>query len=119
MSPESRYSNLPLSIDRPIECTVTGTALLNTPILNKGSAFTLDERCTFNLTGLVPQGVQTLDQQCRRAYKQYLSRGSDLAKNEFLTSLKDQNEVLYYKVTASSLLDKHVRLPCQAAATTH
>ncbi|KAG5822386.1 hypothetical protein H9Q74_007524 [Fusarium xylarioides] len=66
--------------------------------LNKGSAFPPDERREFSLTGLLPQGVQTLEQQCKRAYEQYSSRPDDLAKNTFLTSLKDQNEVLYYKL---------------------
>ena len=96
---KSKYENLPLSTSGPINCALSGTSLLNTPYLNKGSAFPPDERRSFNLTGLLPQGVQTLDQQCKRAYEQYSSRADDLAKNTFLTSLKDQNEVLYYKVS--------------------
>ncbi|KAL4730764.1 NAD-dependent malic enzyme, mitochondrial [Fusarium chlamydosporum] len=95
---KSKYDNLPLSTSGPINCALSGTSLLNTPYLNKGSAFPPDERRTFNLTGLLPQGVQTLEQQCKRAYEQYSSRPDDLAKNTFLTSLKDQNEVLYYKL---------------------
>ncbi|KAM0543187.1 hypothetical protein ACHAPJ_012443 [Fusarium lateritium] len=95
---KSKYENLPLSTSGPINCALSGTSLLNTPYLNKGSAFPPDERRSFNLTGLLPQGVQTLDQQCKRAYEQYSSRADDLAKNTFLTSLKDQNEVLYYKL---------------------
>ncbi|KAF5027725.1 hypothetical protein F66182_209 [Fusarium sp. NRRL 66182] len=90
----SKYNSLPLSTSGPINCALSGTSLLNTPYLNKGSAFPPDERRTFNLTGLLPQAVQTLDQQCKRAYEQYSSRPSDLAKNTFLTSLKDQNELL-------------------------
>ncbi|KAI1068416.1 hypothetical protein LB507_004447 [Fusarium sp. FIESC RH6] len=93
-----KYDNLPLSTSGPIKCALSGTSLLNTPYLNKGSAFPPDERRTFNLTGLLPQGVQTLDQQCKRAYEQYSSQPDDLAKNTFLTSLKDQNEILYYKL---------------------
>jgi malate dehydrogenase (oxaloacetate-decarboxylating) len=42
--------------------------------------------------------VQTLDEQVKRAYEQYSSRPDDLAKNTFMTSMKEQNEVLYYKV---------------------
>ncbi|RGP81215.1 malate dehydrogenase oxaloacetate-decarboxylating [Fusarium longipes] len=90
----SKYDNLPLSTSGPINCALSGTSLLNTPYLNKGSAFPPDERRAFNLTGLLPQGVQTLEQQCKRAYEQYSSRPDDLAKNTFLTSLKDQNELL-------------------------
>lgn len=95
---ESKFGNLPLSTKGPIHCALTGASLLNTPYLNKGSAFPLEERRRFNLTGLLPQGVQTLEQQCKRAYDQYSTRPNDLAKNTFLTSLKDQNEVLYFKV---------------------
>ncbi|KAM0345553.1 hypothetical protein ACHAPU_006482 [Fusarium lateritium] len=98
-----KHDNLPLSTSGPINCALSGTSLLNTPYLNKGSAFPPDERRRFNLTGLLPQGVQTLEQQCKRAYEQYSSQPDDLGKNTFLTSLKDQNQVLYYK-----LLQLHV-----------
>ncbi|KAF5250435.1 hypothetical protein FANTH_4369 [Fusarium anthophilum] len=97
-SKQSKFGDLPLSTTGPINCALSGTSLLNTPYLNKGSAFPPDERREFSLTGLLPQGVQTLEQQCKRAYEQYSSRPDDLAKNTFLTSLKDQNEVLYYKL---------------------
>lgn len=93
-----KYEHLPLSTSGPIECALTGTSLLNTPYLNKGSAFTAEERRDFHLRGLLPGGVQTLDQQVKRAYDQFSTRQDDLAKNTFLTSLKDQNEVLYYRV---------------------
>ncbi|KAJ4146442.1 NAD-dependent malic enzyme, mitochondrial [Fusarium falciforme] len=98
MAEESKFGNLPLSTKGPIHCALTGASLLNTPYLNKGSAFPVEERRKFNLIGLLPQGVQTLEQQCKRAYDQYSTRPNDLAKNTFLTSLKDQNEVLYYKL---------------------
>jgi malate dehydrogenase (oxaloacetate-decarboxylating) len=74
-----------------------GTALLKTPYFNKGTAFTKEERHTFKLHGLLPSNVQTLDEQVQRAYDQYQSRSDDLAKNTFMTSLKEQNEILYYK----------------------
>lgn len=93
-----KFEHLPLSTSGPIECALTGTSLLTTPYLNKGSAFTAEERRDFNLRGLLPGGVQTLDQQVKRAYDQFSTRQDDLAKNTFLTSLKDQNEVLYYRV---------------------
>lgn len=102
MASKSKYSHLPLSTSGPIDCALKGSALLNAPYLNKGSAFTQQERQTFGLKGLLPHGEQSLDQQCKRAYEQYSSRSDDLAKNTFLTSLKTQNEVLYYKVCSSS-----------------
>jgi malate dehydrogenase (oxaloacetate-decarboxylating) len=77
---------------------VSGTVLLNTPYFNHGSAHSVEERREFDLTGLLPASVQTLDQQADRAYEQYCSKPDDLAKNTFLTSLKEQNLVLYYRV---------------------
>ncbi|KAK1245705.1 hypothetical protein MKX07_004774 [Trichoderma sp. CBMAI-0711] len=102
-SKPTKFSHLPLSTTGPLECALTGTALLNSPIFNKGSAFPLSERRQFNLTGLLPANEQTLDNQVKRAYQQYQSRGDDLAKNTFLTSLKDQNEVLYFRLLLTHL----------------
>lgn len=103
MTPEnSKYSHLPLSTSGPIECAVSGHVLLNNPIFNRGSAHSKEERREFELTGLLPQSIHTLDQQVSRAYEQYSSKPDDLAKNTFLTSLMDQNYVLYYKVSIRS-----------------
>ncbi|KAI0137637.1 hypothetical protein F4776DRAFT_654695 [Hypoxylon sp. NC0597] len=101
---KSRFSHLPLSTSGPIECAVSGTILLNTPYFNRGSAHTAEERREFNLTGLLPASIQTLEQQTERAYQQYSSRHDALAKNTFLTSLKEQNLVLYFK-----LLQDHMK----------
>lgn len=98
-----KFGHLPLSTSGPLECALTGTVLLNHPYFNKGSAFTKEERHDFNLTGLLPQGIQTLEQQAKRAYQQYATCGDDLAKNTFLTSMKEQNEVLFYKVRERTL----------------
>ncbi|KAI0405891.1 malic enzyme [Xylaria palmicola] len=101
--PESKFSRLPLSTRGPIECAVQGTVLLHTPYFNRGSAHTAEERAEFNLTGLLPQSVQTLEQQVKRAYEQYSTRPDDLAKNTFLTSLKEQNSVLFFKLLQDHL----------------
>ena len=93
-----RYSNLPLSTSGPQDCALSGSALLNTPSFNKGSAHTEEEREIFNLHGLLPENPQTLEQQAKRAYQQYVSRQDDLAKNTFMTSLREQNDVLFYRV---------------------
>ncbi|KAJ6144246.1 NAD-dependent malic enzyme mitochondrial [Penicillium chermesinum] len=55
------------------------------------------ERREFGLRGLLPSNIQTLDQQVKRAYQQYQSKQTDINKNTFMTSLKMQNEPLYYK----------------------
>ncbi|KAI1424492.1 malic enzyme [Xylaria sp. FL1777] len=103
MPSQSNFSHIPLSTRGPIECAVTGTVLLNTPYFNRGSAHTAEEREEFNLTGLLPQSVQTLEQQVKRAYEQYSTRPDDLAKNTFLTSLKEQNAVLYFRLLQDHL----------------
>lgn len=95
----SRFGHLPLSTSGPQDCALRGTALLATPYFNKGAAFTPEERKEFNLTGLLPQNVQTLDQQVKRAYEQYKTRVDALAKNTFMTSLAIQNQVLFYRVS--------------------
>jgi malate dehydrogenase (oxaloacetate-decarboxylating) len=103
MSPQTqdkpaKFGHLPLSTSGPLECALKGTVLLNHPYFNKGSAFTKEERRDFELSGLLPPSIQTLEQQVQRAYEQYSQRSDDLAKNTFLTSMKEQNEVLYFKV---------------------
>ena len=97
-----QFGHLPLSTSGPQDCALTGSALLNTAYLNKGAGFPPEERKEFKLTGLLPQNVQTLDQQVKRAYEQYSSRKDDLAKNTFMMSLAEQNEVLYFRVSGFS-----------------
>ncbi|KAK7528191.1 NAD-dependent malic enzyme 1 [Phyllosticta citriasiana] len=94
----SKFGKLTLSTSGPIDCALTGSALLNDPYFNKGSAFTPEERAEFKLHGLLPPNVQTLDEQVKRAYQQYRSHSDDLAKNTFMTSMKEQNAVLYYRL---------------------
>ena len=104
MSDNAKFSNLSLHTSGPLECAIKGTVLLQHPYFNKGSAFTAQERRDFDLTGLLPQSVQTLEQQVQRAYQQYSSLPDDLSKNTFLTSMKEQNKVLYFKVRSSYVL---------------
>jgi len=97
-----KFGHLPLSTSGPQDCALEGSALLQTPYLNKGSAFTPEERNLFKLHSLLPPSVQTLENQVHRAYEQFKARTSDIAKNTFMTSLKDQNEVLYFKVATET-----------------
>ncbi|TRM59798.1 hypothetical protein BD626DRAFT_549994 [Schizophyllum amplum] len=81
-----------------------GEGILTSPRYNKGTAFTVRERQDLGLVGRLPFRVNTLEEQCERAYAQLLSRDEPLRKNTFLQSLKDQNEVLYY-----ALLQRHLK----------
>ena len=78
--------------------------MLERPLLNKGTAFTEEERKSLGLVGLLPSAVLTLEEQAKRAYNQYQDQPTDLHKNLYLSSLQDRNEVLFYK-----LLSEHLR----------
>jgi len=75
-----------------------GTDLLNTPLLNKGTAFTEEERTRFGLEGLLPPQVETLDEQVVRAYEAFLKKDNDLERHIYLRALQDTNEVLFYRL---------------------
>ncbi len=77
--------------------------VLETPLLNKGTAFTRQERMALGLQGLLPPAFLSLDEQAERAYAQLHAQASDLLKNVFLEELHDRNEVLYYRVLADHL----------------
>ncbi|WPH00866.1 malic oxidoreductase-like protein [Acrodontium crateriforme] len=98
-----QFGHLPLSTSGPRECSLTGTALLHTPSFNKGSAFTKEERETFGLVGLLPGRINTLEEQVKRAYDQFQSKNTALGKNTFMTSMKEQNEILYYRLIQDHL----------------
>ncbi|MFD1471382.1 malolactic enzyme [Companilactobacillus mishanensis] len=78
--------------------TNTGFNVLNNPFINKGTAFTADERKQFQIEGLLPPFVQTLDQQVEQTYAQYQMRDTDLAKRLFLMDIFNENRVLFYKL---------------------
>lgn len=87
-----------------VRVALRGNAILNDPHWNKGTGFTEKERKQFCLTGRLPYRVNTLDEQCQRAYDQLVSLDTPLRKNSFLQSLKEQNTVLFYQ-----LLLRHLR----------
>jgi malate dehydrogenase (oxaloacetate-decarboxylating) len=101
--------------ERPYELTQTpegmvarlrlrGSSILSSPLINRGTAFTLKERHALGLTGLLPSGVSTMEGQLRRTYAQYSRQPDDLNKNVYLANLRDRNEVLFYR-----LLTEHIQ----------
>ncbi|MGG3730290.1 oxaloacetate-decarboxylating malate dehydrogenase [Bacillus wiedmannii] len=86
-----------------LETTLRGVEVLSTPLLNKGVAFTQEEREELGLKGLLPPAVLTLEEQARRAYEQFCSQPDDLLKNVYLTALHDRNEVLFYRILTNHL----------------
>src|SRR5579872_1092524 len=85
------------------QTTARGLAVLNSPLLNKGSAFTAEERKGLGLTGLLPPDISTLGAQVKRAYIQYERLPDALNKNIYLTALHDRNEVLFYRLLSGHL----------------
>ncbi|KQQ68155.1 NAD-dependent malic enzyme [Pseudomonas sp. Leaf127] len=88
---------------RSLYISYAGPSLLEMPLLNKGSAFTPQERIDFNLIGLLPQTVETIEEQLTRVYDQYQQCASDLDKHIYLRSIQDNNETLFFR-----LLDSHL-----------
>ena len=82
-----------------------GLDVLNSPVLNKGTAFTAEERKALGLNGLLPPDISTLESQVKRAYIQYERLPDALAKNIYLTALHDRNEVLFYRLFSEHLRD--------------
>ena len=72
--------------------------LLNHPGLNKGTAFTEEERSQLGLHGLLPPQVESLEGQVVRAYEAYQRKSDDLERHIYLRALQDSNEVLFYKL---------------------
>lgn len=82
-----------------------GLNLLNNPFLNKGTAFTKEERTKYGITEMLPSTVQTLEQQSVQAYGQYLSKPSDLEKRIFLMNIFNTNRTLFYKLMGQHLVE--------------
>jgi malate dehydrogenase (oxaloacetate-decarboxylating) len=78
-------------------------AVLNSPLLNKGTAFPADERASLGLGGLLPPDISTLGSQVKHAYIQYQRLADPLSKNIYLTALHDRNEVLFYRLFSEHL----------------
>lgn len=80
-----------------------GPALLETPLLNKGSAFSEKERKSFNLLGLLPPRYESIEEQVERAYMQYKSFVNPLNKHIYLRAIQDNNETLFYRLLQSHI----------------
>ena len=82
-----------------------GRALLEEPLLNKGTAFTEDERISLGISGLLPRHVSTLEEQIQRALDQIAYKDTDLQKHIYLAGLQDRNETLFYRLIMDNLTE--------------
>ena len=80
-----------------------GYEILNNPFLNKGTAFTKKEREEYGLLGLLPPYIQTIDEQAKQAYGQFLKKDKLIEKRHFLMEIFNTNRTLFYY-----LFSKHV-----------
>ncbi|MBN9229648.1 MAG: NAD-dependent malic enzyme [Legionella sp. 40-6] len=96
-------SHVEFLADGTIKTSLTDYDLLNNPLLNKGTAFTEEERTQFSLHGLLPPHIGTLDDQRKRRYDVLRNLPTNLEKYSFLRDLQDTNETLFY-----SLLAEHI-----------
>lgn len=88
-----------------IETSPSGKPLLTTPQLNKGTAFTAQERHAFGLQGKLPVRIEILEEQVMRAYLQYQSFDTQVRKNIYLHNLHDTNQVLFYALVSNHLAE--------------
>lgn len=86
-----------------IPVTKRSYELLQDPKLNKGNAFSNEERKALNLNGRLTNRIETLDEQVKRCYMQFQEKKTDLEKNIYLNSLHDNNEVLFYALLKTYL----------------
>jgi len=86
-----------------VRTALSGYELLNDPLLNKGTAFTEAERDAFELHGLLPPHVATLDYQVQRRLDAFRKLGGDIQKYVFLRGLQDTNETLFYALLTRNI----------------
>ncbi|PAE15528.1 NAD-dependent malic enzyme [Virgibacillus sp. 7505] len=89
--------------DGSISTSLRGKNLISNPFLNKGVAFTKEERAELGLEGVLPATVLTLDEQVKRAYEQFNAQPNNLLKNNTLNQLYNRNVVLYYRLLTDHL----------------
>ncbi len=90
---------------RPLYIPYAGPALLETPLLNKGSAFSIEERMFFNLEGLLPEAIESIEEQTERAYQQYQKFDKDMDKHIYLRNIQDTNETLFYRLVENHITE--------------
>lgn len=91
------------SVNGTIRILSRGREVLSNPLTNRGTAFTHEERASLGITGLLPSGVTTMDNQLRRVYEQYRRVPTNLGKNNYLSNLRDRNEILFYRLITDHL----------------
>ena len=87
----------------PVETELTGRSLLESPLLNKDTGFTQEERESLGLVGLLPVQVNDIETQAERAYEAYRRKDDDIERHIYLRALQDSNETLFYRLVHDHL----------------
>lgn len=95
----------PLTGEQYYEVYLRGQQLLSDPLLNKGSHFSIEERASLGLTGLLPHGVSSLEEEVARSLESYRRKPDDLERYIFLLGLLNRNETLFYKLLIENLIE--------------
>ncbi|MGI2259298.1 NAD-dependent malic enzyme [Shewanella sp. GXUN23E] len=90
---------------RPLYLPFAGPAILEAPLINKGSAFTEEERIFFNLEGLIPHAIETIEEQASRAYDQFRAFSNDVDKHIYLRNIQDTNETLFHRLIQNHITE--------------
>jgi len=83
-----------------VKTKLRGQDLLNHPLLNKGTAFTIKERECLGLYGLLPQQVSTIQDQVKRRYERFSKLSTPLEKHLLLSEIQNTNEILFYRLAS-------------------
>lgn len=104
-----------------LEVDLYGKAILKDAFLNKGEAFTRDEREALGIRGLLPDHVSTIEEQLHRVAVQYDLKTTEIGKNVYLNGLMDRNETLFYRFVLENLesLVPIIYTPTIALACSH
>ena len=95
----------PLTGEHFYEVYLRGQQLITDPLLNKGSNFTIEERASLELTGLLPHGVSSIEEQVARSYESYQRKPDDMERYLYLLGLLNRNETLFYRLLAEHLTE--------------
>ena len=91
-------TNDPATGEDVVTVPLKGLTLLDTPMFNKGTAFTDIERADFGLDGLLPAHVGTIEEQLARRYGGFQDKRTPIDRHIYLRALQDRNEVLFYRL---------------------
>ena len=88
-----------------IKVSKRGRTLLRDPLLNKDTAFSVQERQALELYGILPSNIETIEEQLLRCHDAYSAKQTPLEKHIYLRALQDRNEVLFYRFVMEHLTD--------------